>query len=44
MVHRLLIAVTSLVAEHRFQALGLQQLTPMGLVAWRHVESSWTRD
>ena len=69
-VRRLLIAVASLVAEHRLQARGLQQLQHtgfnscstqaqqlwltgsrvqaqqlwhMGLVAPRHVGSSWTR-
>ena len=51
----LLIAVASLVAEHRLQARGLQQLWlmgsraqaqqlwRMGLVALRHVASSWTK-
>ena len=29
---------------HRLQACRLQQLWSMGLVAPRHVESSWTRD
>ena len=42
-VHRLLIVVAYLV-EHRLQACRLQQLWSMGLVAPRHVESSWTRD
>ena len=40
----LLIAVASLVGEHRLQACGLQQLWPMSLVAPRHVGSSSTRD
>ena len=54
-VHGLLIAVASLVAEHGLQAHGLQQLWlagsraqaqqlwRTGLVAPRHVGSSWTR-
>ena len=54
-VHGLLIAVASLVAEHRLQAHGLQQLWLggsraqaqqlwcMGLAVPRHVGSSWTR-
>ena len=49
--YRLLIAVASLVVEHRLQARGLQQLLHVGSVVWhvdsvalRHVGSSWTRD
>ena len=42
-VHQL-IAVVSLVVEHRLQVLRLQQLWPTGLVAPRHVEQSQTRD
>ena len=43
-VHRLLIAVASLVAEHRLWVRELQQLWHTGLVALWHVESSWIRD
>ena len=44
-VHELPIAVASLVVEHRLcRAHGLQKLCHVGLVAPRHVESSWTRD
>ena len=42
-VRGLLIAVASLVVEHRLQVHGLQQLWRTGLVALRHVGSSWTR-
>ena len=38
-----LTAVASLVEEHRLQALRLQSLGRMGLVAPLHVESSQTR-
>ena len=55
-MHGLLIAVTSLVAEHRLEAHRLSSYTvqvqgladfsrgPRALVALRHVESSQTRD
>ena len=39
----LITAVASLVAEHRLQAYGLQQLWCIGLVALQHVGSFWTR-
>ena len=53
-VHGLVLAVASLVVEHRLRIHRLQQLWHMdssactvwrtGLVALRHMESSWTRD
>ena len=43
-MHRLLIVMTSLVAEHRLQGTQARWLRPTGLVALRHVESSWIRD
>ena len=43
-VLRFLIAVASLVAEHRLWVRELQQLWHTGLVALWHVESSWIRD
>ena len=43
-VHGLLIAVASLAAEHGLQVSQVQQSWCTGLVALRHVESSWTRD
>ena len=44
MVLRILIAVASAPAEHGLQAHRLQGLQLAGLVALRHVKSSWTRD
>ena len=44
MVRRLLTAAASLIAEYRFQGLRAQDLWYTGLVALRHVGSSWTRD
>ena len=43
-VRRLLIIVASLVAEHSLQGVRHQQLWQMGLVASRHMESSWPKD
>ena len=43
-VCRLLVAMASLVAGHRFSAHGLQYLWCTGLAAPCHVGSSWTRD
>ena len=43
-LHGLLIVVASFVAERGLQAHGLQYLQHPGLVAVRHVESSWIRD
>ena len=43
-VHRLLISVTSLVAEHMLSMRGLQQLGTTDLVALHRVESSQTGD
>ena len=43
-VRGLLIVVASLVAEHGLQGVWAQYLWHTGLVALRHVESSWTRD
>ena len=40
----LLIGVASLVEGMGSRMCGLQWLWHMGLVAWRHVGSSWTRD
>ena len=38
------VSLASFVVEHRLEASGLQQLRHTGLVALRHVESSWTGD
>ena len=43
-VHRFLLVVASLVAEHGLWALRLQQLWRLGLAALQHVGSSQTRD
>ena len=43
-VHELLVAVASRVAEHGLQVRGLQRLRCTGLVAPGHVGSSQTRD
>ena len=43
-VHRLLIAVASLLAEHGLESTRAQQLWHMGLIDSQHVESSQTRD
>ena len=42
-LHRLLLAVASVVVEHRLLSLG-SGVAAHGLVALRHVGSSWTRD
>ena len=43
-VHRLLIVGASLVAEHRLWGAWASVAAPVGSVAPRFVESSWTRD
>ena len=43
-VHRLFIAVASLVSEYRLQGARTQWLWHIGLVAMWHLGSSWTRD
>ena len=43
-LHGLLMAVASLVAEHRLKCIGFSSCGTQALVALQHVESSWTRD